>query len=237
MDRFDKEFLNLVAKVKEDAIKVLDDSLTYIIAALSINSEINARWDNSPEQTKAYHDFMCAYLDYMQGMLERQFWCDAWGDMFMENSGNFKSFRGQFFTPEGVSVLCARVSLSEPSIQPGERRIINDCACGSARMLLAANMRSYELQEEQPYLVGEDIDGICCKMAAINMAVHGCLGEVIRHDSLREPGDFRYGYLINESLASGCCFPSIRYSIDREDFWKLRNTTPTTEDYKQLALF
>lgn len=235
MDRFDKEFLNLVDKVKEDAIKVLDDSLTYIIAALSINPELDVRWDNSLEQTMAYHDFMYFYLDFMQDSLGRDFWCDAWGNMFMENSGNFKSFRGQFFTPEGVSDLCAMVSMSE-SIHSG-RRIINDCACGSARMLLAANKQAYERHEGQPYLIGEDIDGICCKMAAVNMAVHGCLGEVIRHDSLREPGEFRYGYLINETLASGCGFPSIRYSADRADFWKLRNTTLPAAEYKQLALF
>ena len=53
-------------------------------------------------------------------------------------------------------------------------------------------------------LVGEDIDGICCKMAAVNLAVHGCFGEVIRHDSIGEQNALRYGYIVNETLAGIC---------------------------------
>jgi type I restriction-modification system DNA methylase subunit len=157
--------------------------------------------------------------------------------MFMENSGNFKSFRGQFFTPAAVSDLCARISWDDMPLLASGRPVVNDCACGSARMLLAAHKIAYDKGMMQPYLVGEDIDGICCKMAAVNFAVHGCFGEVIRHDSLKEPGEFRYGYIINESLASGNDMPSIRISTDKQDFWKLRNTIPAVEVGEQLSLF
>ena len=224
MNRFDKAFIDLVNIVKDDAIKVLDDSLTYIIARLCINEKTDFKWSHTREENEAFAKFIITYVEYLEEQNLQRFWCDAWGDMFMENSGNFKSFRGQFFTPASVSDLCARISWDDLPLLASGRPVVNDCACGSARMLLAADKVAYDKGMTQPYLVGEDIDGICCKMAAVNLAVHGCFGEVIRHDSLKEPGEFRYGYIINESLASGAGRPSIRISTDKQDFWKLRNT-------------
>ena len=52
-------------------------------------------------------------------------------------------------------------------------------------------------------------------MAAVNFCVHGCVGEVIRHDTLRYPDELTYGYLVNVSSV-----PSIRTSKDKSDFRK-----------------
>lgn len=241
MNRFDKAFMDLVGAIKDDALKVLDDALTYIISRLSINEKTDFKWNHTQEENAAFAEFMYQYVGYMNEQLEKKFWYDAWGDMFMEASGNYKSFRGQFFTPAAVSDLCARIGCDDtpaPALAPvSGRTVVNDCACGSARMLLAAFKMAYDKDAEKPYLIGEDIDGICCKMAAVNLAIHGCFGEIIRHDSLMEPGEFRYGYIVNESLAAGMDFPSIRISTDKKDFFKLRNTIPPVEEGKQLSLF
>lgn len=235
MDTFYKAFINLVGKVKDDANKVLDDSLTYIIARMSVNEKTGISWNYSKDQTQAFFDFMCEYCLFMEEKLKTQFWFDAWGDMFMENRGTFQSFRGQFFTPAAVSNLAAKIGFEDSERLASERPVVNDCACGSARMLLAAQQCAHEKQQMPPYLVGEDIDGMCCKMAAVNLAIHGCFGEVIRHDSLKEPGEFLYGFIINESLASGLEYPSIRISREKSDFWKLRNTKSVEPE--QLSLF
>ena len=211
-------FLELVRKVNDDALKVFDDALTYILRYLSID-HIDTTWTHGDSDNQAFAAFMFDYLDYQKEQTATRFWYDAWGDMFMELSGKFKSFRGQFFTPAAVADLCARMSRPENS---DAHPLINDCACGSARMLLAAEQLAYEETQVRPYLIGEDIDGMCCKMAAINLAVHGCLGEVIRHDSLQHPDEFSYGYIINELLSAGLPFPSIRRSENKSDFMKFR---------------
>ena len=211
-------FLDLVRKINDDALKVFDDALTYILRYLSID-RADVVWPYGEEDNQAFAEFTATYLEYLKEQTANRFWYDAWGDMFMELSGKFKSFRGQFFTPAAVSELCARMSAPE---QIGARPVINDCACGSARMLMAAEQLAYERNQMQPYLIGEDIDGMCCKMAAINLAVHGCIGEVVRHDSLKTPDEFSYGYLINESLLAGQVFPSIRRSENKSDFKKFR---------------
>ncbi len=237
MNRFDEAFIDLANIVKDDALKVLDDSLTYLVARLCINEKVDFKWNHTPDENEAFAKFSAIYMEYLNEQIQERFWYDAWGDMFMENSGNFKSFRGQFFTPSAVSDLCARISWSNMRALASGRPVVNDCACGSARMLLAAHKMAHDEGQMQPYLVGEDIDGICCKMAAVNLAVHGCFGEIIRHDSLKDPGGLLYGYIINESLAAGESYPSIRYSTDKNDFWKMRNTTAPVEYGEQLSLF
>lgn len=218
MSKLYTTFLDLIQRVKDDPLKVFDDALTYILRYLSID-DMDTPWLHDENDNQAFADFMAAYFAYQQEQVATKFWYDAWGDMFMEFSGKYKSFRGQFFTPAAVADLCAKMSVPQ---QQGDRPIINDCACGSARMLLAAERLAFEKGTTQPYLIGEDIDGMCCKMAAINMAVHGCLGEVVRHDSLQTPDGLYYGYIINETLPAGLSFPSIRRSENKADFKKFQ---------------
>lgn len=217
---FYKAFLDLVQKTNQDPIKVFGDALTYILWLLSIDQEATP-WDYGEEDNMAFADFTTSYFSYVQEEMADRFWIDAWGDMYMELAGKYKSFRGQFFTPAGMSDLAARITASGSRESCG-RRVINDCACGSARMLLSAQEQAFRAGDPQPYLIGEDIDGMCCKMAAINLTVHGCIGEVIRHDSLKEPDELIYGYIINETLANGFDYPSIRTSRDRRDFRKFQ---------------
>ena len=155
MNKLYTSFLELVRKINDDALKVFDDALTYILRYLSIDTT-DAVWPHGERDNQAFAQFMADYFQYQKEQTVTKFWYDAWGDMFMELSGKFKSFRGQFFTPASVADLCARMSEQERS---GARPVINDCACGSARMLLAAEQLAYERGSVQPYLIGEDIDG------------------------------------------------------------------------------
>ncbi len=71
---------------------------------------------------------------------------------------------------------------------------VNDPACGSGRMLLAFNNVA-----PGNYLVGQDLDHICTKMTAINMALHGCQGQAVNGNSLN-PEDFRFGFEVNPRI-------------------------------------
>lgn len=102
----------------------------------------------------------------------------------------------------------------------GKRKIIGDCAYGSGRNLLAAKAVFDTKRWRSPYLIGEDIDHTCCKMTAINMAIHGCFGEVICHDTICEPDKVRFGYIVNETLYPfPTNIPSIRPCNDARRFY------------------
>lgn len=67
----------------------------------------------------------------------------------------------------------------------------------------------------RPYVIVEDLDYNCVKMQAINLAIHGCYGECVCHDTLTEPDVVRLGYIVGEAdypFHTG--IPSIRKVLD-----------------------
>ena len=229
---FEKQFNRIMNSTHKDAITVFDDLLTFIITAFNPEPKPNPHWTYSNEHNKMFHQLMVEWISVMSVMIDRRGWYDAFGDFFMANVGKTsQQYRGQFFTPHTVCDFMSKVSLdekgeyTEPRVDCGgfgKRVIVNDCACGSARLLLAAHATNCERGKRPYYFIGEDIDRMCCKMAAINMCAHGCFGEVVCHDTLKEPDGLNFGYVINEGLypVPGC--PTIREFEDPTRFVSIR---------------
>ena len=97
---------------------------------------------------------------------------DCFGDFYMEYLSH--GHNGQFFTPESVCELMARM-LNPAGF--GER--VADCCCGSGRMLLAAAKISRD-----SLFFRADIDRTCAMMCLINLCLNGLLGEVCWMDTL-----------------------------------------------------
>lgn len=218
-----------------DIIKVFGNLLDYIIGNFDVEHNPVKGWDYPKEQNADFHDMMITYFHILEKVIDRQGWCDAWGDLFMSlhPSGGGK---GQFFTPDDICNLMTRIELKEePEAKQftifGMRAIVNDCAAGSSRNLLAAYAHFIEKGWRKPYLSAEDVDYTCCKMSAINMAVHGCYGEVVCHNTLTEPAEVRVGYLVNGGLYRG--FPTIRMVNDPTLFIATRRTCMLQEKEKQ----
>lgn len=116
-------------------------------------------------------------------------WFDALGTLYEYlASRSKKSWLGQFFTPPEVADLMTHITASTDAEKTDQR--VNDCACGSGRMLL-----SFNAYHPGNRLFGEDLDPICAKMTALNMAIHGCQGQVTCMDSLCQ--DWKFCYEVN----------------------------------------
>lgn len=187
-------------------LTVLDDLLSYIIGFFDPMGEKIDGWQYTKEDNAKFHEMMAEYFTELSEEIKSHDWCDLWGDLYMSliTSGDGK---GQFFTPSNICEMMAEMTIDAESVKDkgvhtkfGERVTINDCACGSGRCLLAGASRVAKFTERKPYIVGEDLDAMCCKMTAINIAVHGWFGEVVCHDTLTEPNDMRMGYIINETM-------------------------------------
>jgi type I restriction enzyme M protein len=112
-------------------------------------------------------------------------WFDALGTLYEYiASRSKKSWLGQFFTPETVCDLMTMVTTG-PEKRVGEK--VDDPACGSGRLLL-----SFNAHHPGNRLYGEDLDPICAKMTALNMAIHGCQGQATCMDSLCQNWKFCY---------------------------------------------
>lgn len=121
-------------------------------------------------------------------------WYDFFGDFYQELSSRSKaSAMGQFFTPPELCNLIARMTMGDQVEGKGGKNVNEPCA-GSGRMVLALNAI-----EPGNFYVAQDLDFMCCKMTALNMLLHGCVGEVTWGNSL-DPEDIRTTFAVNPFL-------------------------------------
>ena len=207
-----------------DITTAFNGLLDYIIGFFDPTGAPVEGWAFKPEQNARMHEMMYIYLQIMDEQLQRKRWFDAWGDLFMALYANGAD-KNQFFTPPSLVDMMTEITmenLGEPTTNAngfGRRHIINDPSCGSSRNLLAGHTKYLHVYNREPYLSGEDIDSLCCKMSAINMMMHGCYGEVVCHNTLAEPDKVRLGYIINETMYPiPNALPSIRRSTDPARF-------------------
>lgn len=207
--------------------ETLSALLDYIIGCMDPEGKPVEGWRYNKEQNQCFYTMMSVYFNIMQDALVHDGWHDAFGDLFMEWAGS-KNALGQCFTPAAVCDMMAETTFSDTKPEKNSRTIfgnrvtISDCACGSGRLLLAAASKLERIGAEKPYLIGEDIDAMCCKQTAINMMIHGCFGEVVCHDTLCEPDTVRFGYIVNEGmwpLSPG--IPTIRRFTDPNRFYAI----------------
>lgn len=219
------------------SIVVLEHLIDYIIGYLDPTHTPNKEWKYGKEDNIKFHEMMRTYFNILQREIEKKEWFDAWGDLFMSlitKGGQ----RGQFFTPSSLCNMMSEISLKEePQATQlttfGRRVVINDPTCGSSRNLLASSAVFERNKWRKPYLVGEDLDLLCCKMSAVNMAVHGCFGEVVCHNTLTEPNKVKAGYIINETMwPFPSNMPSIRPCSDESKFFcvKVANSMKRTKE-------
>lgn len=102
---------------------------------------------------------------------------DCLGDYFQEYISNGNN--GQFFTPDAICDLMARMALDPETLTDG--KTINDCACGSGRTLLAAA----KINRKSEFYAA-DISLDCCYMTLINFCLNNLAGEVWWMDTLRQ---------------------------------------------------
>ena len=187
--------------------EVLESLLDYIIFCFCIDHTTAPLWKYNQEDTEKFHHMMVTYFRMMEEALVHRSWYDMFGDLFMAWAGD-KKYRGQCFTPMDMCDMMAHVTLDgKGSMEPtmrcrgfGKRVVVSDCACGSSRTLLAGHSVFISNGWRKPYLIGEDLDAMCCKMSAVNMLVHGCYGEVVCHNTLTSPASIMFGYVVNEGL-------------------------------------
>lgn len=113
---------------------------------------------------------------------------DILGAVYAElSSKGGKQLLGQFFTPWNIAVMMANFD-PEPVSEAQGRKVLSDPACGSGVMLLArANQILEKHGAEELYrwkFYGCDLDAICARMTAIqlaaNCAVHRVeIGEIL----------------------------------------------------------
>lgn len=157
-----------------DLNRVFDDLLTMIICAMGRGAQEELYLQTVKKYNRKELDILCNLFAELTEIyafnLENKSWSDPLGTYYEFLAGNYKkSAFGQFFTPENICTLMAQITIDKN--QWGKN--VSEPACGSGRMVLAANN-----QANGNYYICQDLDPICCKMTAINLCFHGIRAEV-----------------------------------------------------------
>lgn len=165
---------------RHDYVTVFDDYLLMLLNWFA-NAEFKEEWFQckkryDEKELKLFNQLYVELLQLMEKEINKSDWFDPFGHMYQTLASRSKASKlGQFFTPETVCNMIAKMNIPKDCIE----QLIGDPACGSGRMLLAAHSIN-----RMNHYVAQDLDKMCCKMTAINMALHCMSGIVIYGNTL-----------------------------------------------------
>lgn len=118
------------------------------------------------------------------------------------------SWMGQFFTPQSLSRMIAKMNMEgADENKPGGLRIADPSGCGSGRMLLAA-AEALQATRNNHLFVGVDMDYWCCLMTISNCWMHS-LPTVVLHGNGLFPEVFHAWQVSLQPMAYGPPLPII----------------------------
>lgn len=193
LGEFNRIFERLV--YMHDASQVFIDFLDLFIKQFTFDdcTELNELIQKRYTQEERFHfgDLIKEAILVMDKQLKGEDdWYDVFGAYYEVLASSYKrSGFGQFFTPASVVDLMVQIQGVSGKLK-GKGVLVGDPACGSGRTLIA-----FQAYNPGNFLVGQDIDLVCCKMTIMNMILHGCKGEVVWGNSLN-PEDIRRAWRI-----------------------------------------
>ena len=140
---------------------------------------------------------------------------DPLGDMFMDMISHGQN--GQFFTPDGLCRLMAKVAPIEDYSK------IYDPACGSGRTLLAG-LKEARKRGLRCNIFGNDLSYTCSKMTLLNLLINQAEGMVTCGDALLNDTE-NFIYFKIDKVTNLNTFVSIStyWQYTKRDFEEVRN--------------
>lgn len=207
MNKFEKIFERLA--MTNDRSIIWNQFLDYCID-VNLLSHVNYDLDFKGNE-KHYMEMLEQWLLQLNKDLEEKPYSDRLG-MFYEElvTSHVKSKNlGQFYTPSDVTDLMNGLVIDVDEKSTG---IVNDCACGSARMLMSAHVKS----KGNLICIGQDLDEVSCKMAVLNFWSHGVRGSILQQNTLTR--EFYQAWRVNNYLYHGLPLPHIELVTEREAY-------------------
>ena len=204
MDEFQKIFEKLVRY--DDPSIIFTNWLDYVIDQNLFTTkkrELNFK-GNEYDYFEMFSAWVNIQNEYLKTSSEDKQWYDYLG-LFYEDviQSKYKAGnRGQFFTPENVCQAMAKLNFAGKDAEDLEGKIINDCAGGSGRLLLASRQFA-----PNGIFILADLDNVACKMAVLNFFIHGIRGAVVCKNTLS--GEFVEAWRVNNYLGYGLNVPHI----------------------------
>lgn len=216
MDEFQKIFEKL-ARYDDPSI-IFTNWLDYVIDQNLFTTkkrELNFK-GNENDYFEMFSAWVNIQNEYLKTSSEDKQWYDYLG-LFYEDviQSKYKaSNRGQFFTPENICQVMAKLNFTGKDAEDLEGKLINDCAGGSGRLLLASRQFA-----PNGIFILVDLDNVACKMAVLNFFIHAIRGAVVCKNTLS--GEFFEAWRVNNYLGYGLNVPHIELCYNEAHAYNL----------------
>ena len=218
MNNFEKTFESLART--DDASTLWINWLDWVIdqnLIINYDRQLNFK-GNEETYFKLYQEWIQIVSDELENT--GKYYYDYLG-VFYEDviQSKYKAgTNGQFFTPQCVSKLMSKTLMQNTG------GVINDCACGSGRLLLDAHS-----ENPTAILIGQDLDPVACKMAVLNFYISGVRGSIIHQNTLTL--EVFECWRVNNYIHHGLPIPHIELVSEREAYNFIgmkKNNNPVT---------
>lgn len=189
MNRFGRDLVKQLGKIGErrnplDAFRSFVHLSACAVAAGTRETEYLdeiGRWDR-----EAANEFAEAFAMLVAGMTEEPY-RDLMGPVYMElGSRSTQSWNGEFYTPQEVCDLMARMNFQGVTIPPDRPIEIAEPACGAGAMMLsvakAVKDAGYSPLNMRATCV--DVSRLACDMCYVNLTLWGIPATVIHGNTL-----------------------------------------------------
>ncbi len=154
---------------------------------------INTMKKYAPEEQHRLVEMMGLLVETLEHEIQ-----DALGQIYMD-AGMGSRTAGQFFTPWGVSVMCAEMTCPQPG--PDGYYSVYEPSCGAGGMIiaLASVMQRKGIDYQRCMkVIAQDLDWKSVYMCYLQLSLLGIRAVVVQGDTLQEP--FMHGYPRHRSL-------------------------------------
>lgn len=231
---------------RHDFTRVFDDFLMIAVCSFSMQRMEKIYFETikgyNKEELSLFAKALAALIfEYTEKSSGGGDWYDLLGQLFEEQNGKFtRDLGGQFFTPNAVCDLMAKMTYEENE----EEITVSDPTCGSGRNLIAFD-RTNANNRFKNFYVGMDLDSRCVKMSVLNLFLFGMRGAIIHMNtlSLEIYGGYRIympetGMGIMPLTSSQC----LRYVMEEKEqpIIEIKNEAtviPIAHEPQQLKLF
>ena len=195
-----QQSLETIAKTKSSIVSVYSDIVKMAACAVACQTREDEYLQTIKSYSKEELEQLCKSFGLLVNEMQNQPFSDLLGKYYQEISSKVtRDQNGEFYTPEEISALIAKITVDTKSvIEKGQPITVNEPACGGGGMILqlAKQFSPEILNTEKSYVdllrvTAQDISPIAADMTYVNCTLWGIptrvmLGNVLANNYTRE---------------------------------------------------
>ena len=188
-----RKTIETISRTKSSVVTVFSDFVRIAACAVACQTREDEYFEVIRRYAKEEQRELANAFAYLVDEMEDHPFCDVLGEYYqIIASKASRDGRGEFFTPEAISELMARISLNaEEVIEKGNPITLGEPTCGAGGMILqvAKQLSPERTGLEESYVdllrvTAQDISPVACDMTYINTSLWGIPARVLLGNTL-----------------------------------------------------